>query len=874
MKIENPEGFESNSFGELDSRQASISEESKSFLFEMMSKNIYSNPIGSIVREITSNCFDAHKEANVDDAVVISKGYDSEGTYISFKDVGVGLSPDRIKNVYMNYFSSSKRASNDFIGGFGLGSKTPLSYANYFYIITNYNGKNYNYVLSMGKDNIPTLDLLEEKETTERNGTEIKIHIKDWEKEIDSSSHYESRFREELKAQLCYFDNVVFDNWGINNNYRLYETETFKFRNKDQYSEEMHIVLGKVCYPINWKELGIKEGYQIAIGVKFQIGELQVTPNREAIRYTDQAKALIKARVEAAYQECVTLYKDQNPPVDNYFIWNSMKNIRPHITFHYTEKLGFIDGSERERLHEDTLYLNYVTDVDKRHRLSFAEGLPFIEDDHLLSYMYSRICTIENHAVWKPTESGRRRRRSGYVHIENYLTVNSHGVYITEYPTLNELEAYAIKNGNVFRELPITHIFDKKRLRNLCIKTSEERVAILEKKLKKQMKEIPLDRDRDTLDLQRMDRRESQFGNTYTYFELGYAQKLSAAIKILRQQVRERWSSLPELTPEIRAEFKKWKEERNSATRRRKEGKVFCKNPIDGRTWEWKVANIKSKQLPYGSYKHKIARMKKGGRKWKLEDAGIESYKGIVIYGFRDDTSKLAKAYTFLLHFPQFRRADRHSRLRTEAVKVIQISQQAERFFKGRPNMIHVNHLYSDNKLFRQMASCLKIEDYLANTVRDMKYNIDHYIEEINTISEDIGGHFKVLHKYWKDRHNKDLSGHELSRRDLKQEVLKIATEQNLFDPVIEDHFRQIDEWFKDIQWVKYMELNTETIPIILKELREKKKKLNLDYYQKVVIEDKYTVKGVDKKQLSLELVIQEESDKPKFKILTSKTAA
>ena len=37
-----------------------LSADSTAIIFQMFSKNIYSNAIGSIVRELTSNCFDSH----------------------------------------------------------------------------------------------------------------------------------------------------------------------------------------------------------------------------------------------------------------------------------------------------------------------------------------------------------------------------------------------------------------------------------------------------------------------------------------------------------------------------------------------------------------------------------------------------------------------------------------------------------------------------------------------------------------------------------------------------------------------------------------------------------------------------------------------
>lgn len=108
--------------GDFESIEAGMDSSSLPFILEMLSKNFYSNAIGSICREITSNCFDSHIEAKVEDAVVITMGNNEEGEFISFKDVGVGLSTERIKKVFMKYFTSTKRNSNEQIGGFGLTS--------------------------------------------------------------------------------------------------------------------------------------------------------------------------------------------------------------------------------------------------------------------------------------------------------------------------------------------------------------------------------------------------------------------------------------------------------------------------------------------------------------------------------------------------------------------------------------------------------------------------------------------------------------------------------------------------------------------------------------------------------------------------------
>lgn len=277
--------------------QVSIDTSNLGMFYEMMSKSIYSNPIGSIVRELTSNCFDSHKEAKVNKPVII-KGFHEEGNYwIGFEDFGVGMSPQRFQDIYLKYMSSTKRDSNEQLGMWGLGSKSPFSYTDVFYIRTRFDGIEYYYIMSKGQQGIPEWDKMYEKPTTECNGTQVKFIVEgggigstDWHK-----------FSNEINDQLTYFDDVWVEGFGINNEYTILEYKTFKHR-KDTLNSEMHILLGKVKYPVDWGILGINE-INIPVGVKFDIGELLITPNRESIRYNDDTIANIKAKVEGCTNE-------------------------------------------------------------------------------------------------------------------------------------------------------------------------------------------------------------------------------------------------------------------------------------------------------------------------------------------------------------------------------------------------------------------------------------------------------------------------------------------------------------------------------------------------------------------------------------------
>lgn len=290
-----------------------LSEHAQSMVFQLFTKNVYSNPIGTVVREITSNCFDSHVEAGVNSPVIIKLSVDKEtnSKHISFIDYGVGMSPERIYDIYGVYFESTKRVDNEQIGGFGIGGKTPLAYKrttgsgdseydNSFYVITNYNGTRYYYCMYEGSDS-PVIAPLHEEPTTEHNGTEVRIPVLD--KDLN-------KFAQELLKQLYYFENVIFEGFeddyrfnNVVNNYQIIKGNAFLFRGTN-YSNYIHVCLGKVAYPIDYNVLGLdSDNYRLSIALKLDVGDIGVTVSRETLDYSDTTVKILKKKLEEAKEE-------------------------------------------------------------------------------------------------------------------------------------------------------------------------------------------------------------------------------------------------------------------------------------------------------------------------------------------------------------------------------------------------------------------------------------------------------------------------------------------------------------------------------------------------------------------------------------------
>ena len=105
--------------GDIREFKTSIDPKNLEFITTLLSSNLYSDPEQSFIREIVSNAWDSHVEAGTTDTPVIIryKWGDNSSWEITIRDFGTGISPERFKNIFCNIGSSTKRESNEFIGG-------------------------------------------------------------------------------------------------------------------------------------------------------------------------------------------------------------------------------------------------------------------------------------------------------------------------------------------------------------------------------------------------------------------------------------------------------------------------------------------------------------------------------------------------------------------------------------------------------------------------------------------------------------------------------------------------------------------------------------------------------------------------------------
>lgn len=106
-------------FEDLDNSTSigmSIDMDSANTLMQMLSTNLYSDPVGSTIREVTSNALDSHRRAGVDEPIIVTL----TDKLFSVEDFGLGLDNDDVENIISKYGKSTKRNSSVELGMFGL----------------------------------------------------------------------------------------------------------------------------------------------------------------------------------------------------------------------------------------------------------------------------------------------------------------------------------------------------------------------------------------------------------------------------------------------------------------------------------------------------------------------------------------------------------------------------------------------------------------------------------------------------------------------------------------------------------------------------------------------------------------------------------
>ena len=312
--------------GSTESIGMSLDLDSAQVLMQMLSKNLYSDSIGSTIRECASNALDSHRRAGTDKPIIVSFTRNASNNYeFAVEDFGIGLDADDVQNIISKYGKSTKRNSTTELGMMGLGFKAPLAYSSSFYFVCRKDGVERKYMMYEGED-VNTIDLLYTKPTDECNGVKVIIPVK-------YNDKYD--FIKKTKEQLAYFENVYFDIMDneIDNNFVIFRGDDYQFSEISRDSN-LHVCLDNVYYPLDFEKLGI-DRIGFSVGLRFSLTDgLFPTPNRESLRYTQEAKQIILDKITKVANYFTDKYNESIKDTDDIF----------SIISYYTRSVRYINS--------------------------------------------------------------------------------------------------------------------------------------------------------------------------------------------------------------------------------------------------------------------------------------------------------------------------------------------------------------------------------------------------------------------------------------------------------------------------------------------------------------------------------------------------
>lgn len=279
--------------GNFEERKFKLAASGKAF--DILSNSLYSNKVRAIVRELSCNAFDSHRETEKEKVQFEVHLPDAADRTFWIRDFGTGISEEDIYEIYTTYFESTKSDSDDFTGCLGLGSKTPFSYTDNFIVTSFFNGKKYVYSAFKSEDGQPAIAKLSEEDTKEPNGLEVKLGIK----EEDFSAFYK-----EAAEVYSWFDPKPKFIGTPARDIRIAKTIIGNSWFIKRGATEPSAVMGNILYPISIKELKDKIDDDTLIILdkmcptfEFPIGALDIAPSREHLQYQKKTIKAIELRV-------------------------------------------------------------------------------------------------------------------------------------------------------------------------------------------------------------------------------------------------------------------------------------------------------------------------------------------------------------------------------------------------------------------------------------------------------------------------------------------------------------------------------------------------------------------------------------------------
>jgi hypothetical protein len=279
--------------GALTTASFGIDVEDMPHILDILRNKMYSDKILAVIREYSSNAFDAHKEAGITNRPIQISLPNELDQVLKIRDFGLGLSDQEITNLYVKYGKSTRRNSNEFVGALGFGCKAGFAYGDSFTITSIRNGTKNTYSAFIDPSKLGQVVKIASEPTIEESGIEIGVPVqyKDMDRFITTAADFFKYW--EVKPEIKGYDPDEFAKASKDNDV-VFSEAGWKYIGDDSGSVA---IMGNVGYPINTDLVStnsqLSRLLHAGLRLRFDIGELSVASSREALEYDDKTKKAI-----------------------------------------------------------------------------------------------------------------------------------------------------------------------------------------------------------------------------------------------------------------------------------------------------------------------------------------------------------------------------------------------------------------------------------------------------------------------------------------------------------------------------------------------------------------------------------------------------
>ena len=277
-------------------------------IIDIIREKIYSHPLQTMVQEYLSNAKDACLEAGKDSSHIDVVLPTVLNPVFIIRDYGVGMSDERVKEVFVRYGISTKRTDNNQLGCFGIGSKSGWAYCDSFIVESFYNGSHREYIADIGSNKEGRLLLFKETPTVEPNGVLIKIPVEQKDLNDFIYAFVRATFLWANKPKVLIrmeYPKLLFSIGSVS----IYQA--FTRDRKRNFMPGVYFNANDIPYHYEKKLQRFCDYWNVAFVIKSNPLKLQISANREGFSNSEYARRkVIKAFEEVEkyilkrYEEC------------------------------------------------------------------------------------------------------------------------------------------------------------------------------------------------------------------------------------------------------------------------------------------------------------------------------------------------------------------------------------------------------------------------------------------------------------------------------------------------------------------------------------------------------------------------------------------